>query len=163
METNVENNSATHEQNGEAFYSDEDEEPAFEVFFLNENEKKTAIAATPYCKKWYEKSGIDIKQMGRVDLMFNKRKVLGLFYLFMNRSFFNWVQTWTTEEMSRKGLLNSSSYITRNKLEAYVGLEMAMPICRFNQITDYWNENMFLGNDHFGKVMKRNDFQTLRA
>ena len=53
--------------------------------------------------------------------------------------------------------------VTNDKLLAYFGLEMAMPIIQLNGMEDYWSEKMFLGVPCFRKVMGRDRFLDIRA
>lgn len=118
--------------------SDDDIEPRFEIMSLTANERKTAISFVPYCREWFRMCGIEIKQRKRVERAFDKKAELSLPSLFMNGTFFESVRKWTTQKMRLRGLLIPTNVLTIEKLYAYVGLEMAMSLCKFNQISDYW-------------------------
>ena len=86
-------------------------------------------------------------------------KQVGLFHLFLNRSFFKGVLSWTNQRLVEKG----KDAINEKKLMAYVGIEIAMSIVQLSEIREYWATNMFGGHHDFGKVMSRTDFQCIRG
>lgn len=53
--------------------------------------------------------------------------------------------------------------ISETKFRAYVGLEMAMSIDSYNDISDYWKTNMFSGHNDFKAAMSRDDFNRIRS
>ncbi|OWZ01860.1 hypothetical protein PHMEG_00026682 [Phytophthora megakarya] len=53
--------------------------------------------------------------------------------------------------------------MTINEWNAYIGLEMAMSLCKLNEISDYWSTKPFLRQVDFGEVMGRSRFQEIRG
>lgn len=149
------------EENGHEFPIDENEvEPGFEVLSLIDNEKKTAIDFISCRREWYRRCGIEIEQRNRLEIAFEKKSELGLFGLFLNKTFFEFVQKWTTEKMRLRGLLGRTNVLTMEKLYAYLGLEVAMLLCKFNHISDYWCGKPFLGNQEFKKNYEQKRLST---
>jgi hypothetical protein len=60
-------------------------------------------------------------------------------------------------------VINSDLPTTENGIDAYFGLEIAMSICKMNEISDFWSEKLFLGQKDFNATMNRNRFQRIRS
>lgn len=119
------------------------------------------MSSTGYCQGWRRHGGIETEQRYRVENAFKKNGVFGLFHKFLNKSFFRFLKKWKTDPLYAKNLLKSTSSVTIEKLNTYLGLEMAMFMCNFNHLTHYWCKTTFLGNNDFTKTMGRNDFQNI--
>jgi hypothetical protein len=48
--------------------------------------------------------------------------------------------------------------INETKFNAYIGLKLAMSLLQFNDLAEYWKNNMFQGHKDFKKTMSRDDF-----
>ncbi len=90
---------------------------------------------------------------------YEERKELGLFHLFLNRSFLECIRKWTNAELSKKGKKKVSTEI----FNAYIGLELAMSIVQLNNMHDYWSTKMFLGNEDFKRIISRDMFKEIRS
>ena len=80
-----------------------------------------------------------------------------LFFLFITKSYFDAVRKWTLENLKSSGAIR---HIPKRGLPgslffAYVGLELGMSFCRYNQISDYWANTMFTGHKSFKETMGR--------
>jgi hypothetical protein len=82
---------------------------------------------------------------------------LGLFYLFLNKTWFKAVNQWCNQSLSQKGF-KKVSYL---QFMAYMGLEVVMSIVSLNSINDYWRTEMFLCQQDFTKVMSRDNFKKI--
>ena len=49
------------------------------------------------------------------------------------------------------------------KLEAYIGLELAMSIVKIGNVKSYWGKARFSGHTDFRDTMSRDDFQKIRG
>jgi hypothetical protein len=112
-----------------------------------------------YIKSLLDATGLEIKREADARLAYEKRKESGLFFLFLNNSFFSAILTWSNKELSKKG----KGSINLVMLHAYLGLEIAMSLLQMSDIYDYWSTCMFLGSIDFHHVMSRNTFTTIRA
>lgn len=129
------------EQNVDAFSYEidtgDDIDGDFEVILLSDIDKHNALNTVDYFKTWYKRYGVEMKQKRHIENAFQNMGVLGLFHVFLNRSFFNCLQICTCNCLCRRVLLGRASVLSKEKLGAYLGLEMVMSICKFNQISDY--------------------------
>jgi len=88
-----------------------------------------------------------------------------LFFLFITKSYFDAVRKWTLENLKSSGAIR---HIPKRGLPgslffAYVGLELGMSFCRYNQISDYWANTMFTGHKSFKETMGRQVFERIRS
>lgn len=136
-----------------------DDEEEFIVTEVSESEKASLVARSPYIQSLMDASSLQILQRQKAERAYSENKEVGLFHLFLNKSFFHSILKWTNAELEKKG----RNKITEKKLYAYVGLELAMSILRLSEIRDYWKQTMFEGHSDFSRVMSRDDFQNIRG
>ena len=113
-----------------------------------------------YNKKFLDSAELHILQPGEVVAVAEgNNPELGLFNLFMTKTFLDTVWRWTNESMGRKGRRRC----TKNDFFAYIGLEMGMSLMKFNDIHKYWSSGCFLGHDTFRTTMSRDRFKQIRS
>ena len=109
-----------------------------------------------YVKHIEKCSDLAILKLDYVLKAWKSKGPAGLFYCFLTRQILcKRMRVWTEQK--------SNLNITQHEMSAYVGLEMAMSICRFNKIRDYWTNSPFLGNNWFKNTMARDRFTQIRA
>jgi hypothetical protein len=112
-----------------------------------------------YVEELKSKSDLKVLHECNVITVFARYAELGLFHLFLLKSWFKAMLQWTNKSLQSKG----KKKISLSQLMAYVGLEVAMSIVPLNCIKDYWNSSMFLQQQDFGKVMSREVFEVIHA
>ena len=80
--------------------------------------------------------------------VFEKEGALGLFHLFLTKSFFNTIVEWTTQ----KCVLLAKPTISKEDFPKYLGLELAISLSHHNSIQDYWSNKAFIGVKVFQDV-----------
>lgn len=113
----------------------------------------------PYLCTLVENSSLKLLQESKIKKAFKDQGSMGLFRLFITNSFMNAIRNWTNYNLKNKGLKE----VNEKKFRAYVGLEMAMSIVQFNDISYYWKTEMFTGHEDFKRTMSRDDFMNIRA
>jgi hypothetical protein len=90
---------------------------------------------------------------------------LKLFHLFLSKSYFEAVLKWTNKKLSssHQSRNRHTNHITRDRFFAYIGLEFAMSIIRYNDIGQYWSGNLLEGHAAFKNTMSRNNFELIRS
>ena len=94
-----------------------------------------------------------------VKKVFEKEGALGLFHLFLTKSFFNSIVEWTHQ----KYVSLAKPTISKEDFQTYLGLELAMSLSHQNSIAGYWSNKAFIGVKGFQEVMCRNKFQRIRS
>ena len=133
----------------------------FSIQDVRTEERHELHGQVPYCRKWMDSCGLKVNHINAVQIAYKDRKEVGLFWLCLTKRFFDSVRLWTS-----KRLQLDSSRITElcsEELYAYVGLEIATSINKFNELREYWASRCFVGNADFRRVMSRDKFQTIRA
>ena len=102
-----------------------------------------------YVEELKSKSDLEVLHEHNTFSVFAQYAKLGLFHLFLSKSWFKVMLQWTNKSLQSKG----KKTILLSQLMAYLGLEVAIPIVPLNCIKDYWNSSMFLQKQDFGKVM----------
>jgi hypothetical protein len=134
--------------------------PSFNVFLLNENDVDAATQ-NPYINKLSNDSLLAILQPNRVKGAWENEdsRESSLFHLFLGRSLFNYILTWTNTELTKRG----KKTISIEKLLAYVGLKIAMSLVQIGNIKQYWETKHFSGHGDFCDTMSRDEFQEICA
>jgi Transposase IS4 len=52
--------------------------------------------------------------------------------------------------------------VSKEIFNAYIGLELAMPIMNLNDMHDYWSTKMFLENDDVKQIMSQDRLTEIR-
>ena len=112
-----------------------------------------------YIDKLANESGLYINRPLEIQNAYNTSKEAGLFTLFFSKSFKSMIIQWTNSQLVEKNNIEMSF----SEFDAFLGLEIAMSINPFNDITEYWNLKRFMGQDEFPYTMGRNRFQTIRG
>ena len=118
-----------------------------------------ANLTNPYLLSLQKASCLCILQDKKVKKSFEDKGCLGLFFLFLSKSWFKSVRQWTSKSMQDKGF----NELSEKKFFAYLGMEMAMSLCQLNDIYHYWRKDMFLGHHDFQQTMSRNEFTQIRS
>ena len=118
-----------------------------------------ANLTNPYLLSLQKASCLCILQDKKVKKSFEDKGCLGLFFLFLSKSWFKSVRQWTSKSMQDKGF----NELSEKKFFAYLGIEMAMSLCQLNGIYHYWRKDMFLGCHDFQQTMSRNEFTRIRS
>ena len=105
-----------------------------------------------YVRKLKLQGGLHVHYSAVIQSMLEEDRMESkIFFLFITKSFFDAVRKWTLANMRlsttsrrlpRKGLSESLFY-------AYIGLELGMSFCQYNQIKDYWANSIFTGHQTF--------------
>ena len=134
------------------------EENMTEMWEMTEEDVQESCE-NPYIKELTANSRLHLLQPDRIKQAYNQNKELGLFRLFLSKSFFKCVLRWTNEALNNDG----RKPVSESKLWAYIGLEVGMSLVQMNDISAYWETKMFSGHSHFINVMSRDDFETIRS
>lgn len=112
-----------------------------------------------YVQSLLERSDLKILQVDRVNRSYEQNGACGLFKLFISRSFLDKMRKWTNQCLKEDGMREANE----TKFNAYIGLELAMSLLQFNDLDEYWKNNMFQGHKDFKKTMSRDDFMRIRS
>jgi hypothetical protein len=111
-----------------------------------------------YIDNWKSQSQkLYIRRIDDVKKGFNKFGPVGLFWLFLSKSFF---KAFLLDTILAEG---GKKAISEADLNAYIGLELELSISEQNAVEDYWSTKAFLGVKGFNEVMSRNLFTTIRS
>ena len=121
--------------------------------------RDNATPRGPYIAKILQQLSLKLLQEPRIKKAYKDHGYLGLFCLFITRSWFEAMRTWLNMKRKEKGLDAVNEYI----FNAYVGLEMAMSLVRMNTIDSYWRDEMFMGQKDFKETMSRPKFTSIRS
>src|SRR5687767_5168047 len=102
-------------------------------------------------------SDLHLLQPAKIKNAYIRNQAAGLFHLFFPKYYFRTIAAWTNARLKK----HSNSTIPDHKLQAYVGLEMAMSVLTFSQISKYWKNRMFCGHLDFQRVMSHDNFQKI--
>src|SRR5687768_11450416 len=100
-------------------YDSEEEEISFTQ--VDTDEKNTIALQNDYIKELLQHTRIEILQKETVKNPYSINKELGLFHLFLSRSFFESLHVWTNTCLEETG----KRKISGSKSMAYVGMELA--------------------------------------
>ena len=114
----------------------------------------------PYIAKQIARTRLFILQKQRATNAFRAQGHVGLMHLFCPSSQIDTYRQYTNEKLLSLGPKKAASVLEFN---AYIGLELAMSIVKFNQITDYWCNSTFLGHQDFKSTMSRTRFMQIRS
>jgi Transposase IS4 len=112
-----------------------------------------------YVQSLLERSDLKILQVDRVNRSFEQNGACGLFKVFISRSFLDKMRKWTNQCLKEDGMREANE----TKFNAYIGLELAMSLLQFNDLHEYWKNNMFQGHKDFKTTMSRDDFMRIRS
>lgn len=104
-------------------------------------------------------SGLKLLQKDRVIRAYQQNGVGGLFKLFFTRSFVDKMRKWTNKSLEDNGFRT----VNEAKFFAYFGLELGSSLIQYNDLDEYWKNNMFQGHADFKRVMSRDDFLRIRG
>ena len=102
-----------------------------------------------YIKDLLQNCSTKLLQESRIWKEYLKNGNTGLFHLFLNRTLLATMLKWTNIELKKKG----KAEICMEKLLAYIGLELAMSVLTYNEISEYWATGHFQGHKDFKAVM----------
>ena len=86
-------------------------------------------------------------------------KELGLFRLFVTRSWFQAMRKLVNTNLTAKGLPT----INKMQFNAHVGIEMVTSLVSVNDLKDYWSDEMFCGQADFKNTMSRDNVLHIRS
>jgi hypothetical protein len=88
-----------------------------------------------------------------------------LLHLFMTKSFFAAVLKWMNKKLSLSPQSRGRRVdkFSEDELFAYVELELAMSVIRYNDIGQYWSTKVLEGHAAFRNTMSRNKFELIRS
>lgn len=132
-----------------------------DTFEHSEQDCTALFAQNQYCAQWNMESKLHILRPNMVERAFEREHEAGLFHMFLNKSFFECVRQWTSIRLKKRGQLTRS--LLPDELYAYIGLELATSISKLNELDDYWNSKVFLGQEDFKRVMPRDLFRNIRS
>ena len=132
----------------------------FELQELEENEVERYCAECPYVRKQVTSAKLIVLQPQRVQQAYDRAGPLGLFFLFLTKTFIKTIWGWTNQHIKDNV---KPKLIGWNQLQAYIGLEMAMSLVHFSDMKEYWAEGLFQGVADFKTTMSRAWFQYIRA
>ena len=134
-------------------------EDGFECIEVDDEETSRLARSNAYIKQLVDATGLRIIQADKVAHAYRDNGFLGLFHLFLTKSWFEAVRVWTKKKMVEDNKRDAD--VTKIKFQAYLGLELAMSITQFNAIEEYWQQGMFCGSSDFKNVMSRDDFMAI--
>ena len=102
-----------------------------------------------YVNKILDQSTLKILQSARVTKAYKDAKELGLFRLFITRSWFQAMRNWVNTNLTVQGLPT----INEMQFDAYVGLELATSLVSVNTLAGYWSQEMFCEQADFKDTM----------
>lgn len=126
-------------------------------------ERNELARSVPYISKWIEVTKLNILQPTTATNQYKSKKERGLFYIFMQNSFFECVREWTNSNMVKKITSVEKDEIKIEELYAYVGLEIATSLLKLNYLKKYWSSKLFYGHDDFKRFLSRERFLKIRA
>ena len=146
--------------------SDEDDDErstSLEAVQVDPKERTKLSNSNEYIRKRVSETKMHILQDQTVRNAYESRQELGLFQLFLQRSFIECVRQWTNKNMERKGQCTDDVEIRSEELYAYVGIEIATSLIKMNDLKEYWSTKLFCGHLDFQKVMSRDRFLKIRS
>ena len=123
-----------------------------------EGDNNLPIGTQNYVNEIFHQSTLKILQDVRVTKAYKDAKELGLFHLFISRSWFQAMRNWVNINLAAEG----KPTINEMHFEAYVGLEMATSLVSVNSLKGYWSQEMFCGQADFKDTMPRDTFLLIR-
>ncbi len=136
-----------------------DSDPEDDDTTMGLEEQETLPGSSDYLECLKQSSDLHVLHEGNARATFKREQEVGLFHLFLTKSWFAAMTQWCNKNLALKG----KKKVSVEKFMAYVGLEIAMSFVQLNAIHDYWSGKMFLQQHDFKKVMSRDDFTTLRG
>lgn len=103
-------------------------------------------------------TGLHINNRDRVEELFKKEGIHGLFKLFYTDEMNESIRNHYNESLNDK-----KKEVTEEEFDAYIGLEVAMSFIKLTQIKDYWRKQMFAGQSDFPAVMSRDLFLRMKS
>ena len=131
----------------------------FQVYQLDESEA-ISIQENEYIQDIVNWSYLSLLHRNHAHRAFVTNKGKRLFFLFLCPSLWAAVLHWTNLYYHKKG---KRRLTTMAKLEAYIGLELAMSIVKIGNVKSYWGKARFTGHSDFHDTMSRDDFQNICA
>src|SRR5688572_7172239 len=104
-------------------------------------------------------SNLHIMEPKQAELAWKNLKEVGLFHLFFKEQYLQVITYWTNIQLTKE----TNTKISVMKMHAFFGLQLAMSVCKFCRINNYWSKQMFLGHADFKSVMSRDDFKKICA
>lgn len=84
-----------------------------------------------YVKKWKDMSDLNVLCRGLVQASYTHHGPLGLFFLFLNKSFVTTLSRWTVPGLKRRRYMNN---LPLDALYAYIGIEIAVSLQRVSDL-----------------------------
>jgi len=126
---------------------------------LDEEEELDDDPPCDYSEQLHKKSDLKVLIEEKARVAYEKNSLLGLFHLFLTKSWFTAMNQWTNQKLATKG----KKKVTHEQFMAYIGLEILMSFVKLNQVTHYWMDKMFLQQKDFQSVMPRTLFQEIHG
>jgi hypothetical protein len=110
-----------------------------------------------YVEDLCNKSNLKVLRESQARVAYAQNSSLGLFHLFLTKTWFSAMRQWTNQRLSANG----KKKISQEQFMAYIELEIAMSFVKLNQVRDYWTDKIFFQQKDFQSVMPRNLFQDI--
>lgn len=123
-------------------------------------EEEQVVGNSTYCKRWIGRCGLKVLKPDAVQGAFASKGFLGVFMLFLHRSLFEAIHSWTLPVLRRRGY---DASFTLQDLYAYIGLEIASSLTKVPVLSEMWSTKMFCGLEDFRRVMSRDTFKLIRC
>ena len=123
------------------FYRDQEEESCSS----GEEEGLDDDPPCDYTEDLRDKSDLKVLRESQARAAYEQSSILGLFHLFLTKSWFSAMKQWTNQKLASKG----KKKISQEQFMAYIGLEVAMSFVKLNQVKDYWTDKMFIQQKDF--------------
>lgn len=94
----------------------------FEIAQVQLDERTTLNISVENIRRWVGSTKLKVLQNNAANNAYQTKKELGLFHMFMHRSFFECIRQWTNGNMARKCQSSKVAVVTTEEMYAYVGL-----------------------------------------
>lgn len=126
--------------------------PSMKPVLETNSQSLRSAHSNPYIKEISDSRELFIRQIKTAQKAYNEFFELGLFHLFIARSFIACVQSWTNlKRMVAKG----KKKVSYSEICAFVSLEIARGLIGLNSIKEYWSNKMFRGHPDFKNAKKK--------
>ncbi len=123
------------------------------------------VQSNPYIKEILNTSGLYVHKQETVLKMWRKNGPLGLFHMFLQKSFLNTVREWTNEKLKKEPTREQSHPITPGEFYNYMGLELGTSLLHMNDFKNYWQSGLFssTSSSFYPAVMRYTRFSVIRG
>jgi hypothetical protein len=123
------------------FYRDE----AGKSCSLDEEEEVDDDPTCHFTEQLRKRSDLKVLWEAQARLAYQKNSLLGLFHLFLTKSWFTAMKQWTNQKLAGKG----KKKVTQEQFMAYIALEIVKSFVKLNKVKDYWMDKMFVQQKDF--------------